>query len=185
MDWHNPMENQSCHEGRAFYSVTRKTMTARAWQFLLLCNGQEGKSYKNSILFKSKLEFGALNGGDYEGKSGLGGGGLVHVRSVDGIYSMVKLPGLVFRVSSNFQSRLGQFNIQIIKDNRSGCATGFGKVESGLTILRSVYYSCSYSETKVKDCGLVYTVIYSEYYQESLMEVFYQISLLYVGKSLN
>ncbi|XP_069180710.1 peptidyl-prolyl cis-trans isomerase-like [Procambarus clarkii] len=142
--------------GRVTIRLTPDTPLAR--QFVLLCTGQRGHTFRNTKLLRV-LDKGRpgewVEGGDYESNDGKGGAPLLP--DLQGQYRRSGQAGAV----GSWWRRPGdptsaQFFI-ITRDHQAGgqwpCV--FGDVVSGLDVVRAAVNHSDITEVTVVDCGVV------------------------------
>ncbi|XP_069193346.1 peptidyl-prolyl cis-trans isomerase-like [Procambarus clarkii] len=138
--------------GRVTIRLTPDTPLAR--QFVLLCTGQRGHTYRNTKLLRvvKKGQLGEwVVGGDYESNDGEGGAPLL--ADLQGQYQRSGRAGAVW---SWWDHRSAQFNITT-RDRQGGhqwpCV--FGDVVSGLDVVMAAVNHSDITEVTVVDCGVV------------------------------
>ncbi|XP_069180673.1 tripartite motif-containing protein 59-like [Procambarus clarkii] len=147
--------------GRVTIRLTPDTPLAR--QFVLLCTGQRGHTYRNTKLLRvvDKGRLGeCVGGGDYESNDGKGGAQLLP--DLQGQYRESGQAGAVWSWSVvAFFWRLGgpksaQFTITT-RDHQGGGQWPyvFGDVVSGLDVVRAAVNHSDITEVTVVDCGVV------------------------------
>ncbi|XP_069194021.1 uncharacterized protein [Procambarus clarkii] len=140
--------------GRVTIRLTPDTPLAR--QFVLLCTGQRGHTYRNTKLLevRDKGQPGeCVVGGDYERNDGKGGAPLL---SLGGFYRASGRSGAVGARYVPGRSRSAQFAITT-GDDQGGdrCPCVFGHVVSGLDVMRAAVNHSNITEVTVVDCGVV------------------------------
>ncbi|XP_069193347.1 peptidyl-prolyl cis-trans isomerase-like [Procambarus clarkii] len=131
--------------------------TPRARQFLLLCTGQRGHTYRNTKLFQvvDKGRPGErVRGGDYESNDGVGGAPLLP--DLQGQYRESGQAGAVLAWGGLRGPRCAQFAIAT-RDRQVGdrWSCVFGDVVSGLDVVRAAVNHSDITEVTVVDCGVV------------------------------
>lgn len=126
--------------------------TPRALQFMLLCTGRNGPSYAYTQLLEvyRECEPGErVSGGNYDGE---GGAAIIRGLPWGGVYSRPASAGIVFGWEDD--SIGGRFGI--LTRGNIGLYNGvFGKVVSGLDVLRSAVDLADITRVTVVDCGVV------------------------------
>ncbi|XP_069161662.1 tripartite motif-containing protein 59-like isoform X1 [Procambarus clarkii] len=139
--------------GRVTIRLTPDTPLAR--QFVLLCTGQRGHTYRNTKLLQvcyKGLPGEWVEGGDYESKDGWGGAPLLP--DLQGLYRRSGRAGAVWSLWGLGDPRCAQFVITT-RDSRVQCARVFGDVVSGLDVVRAAVNHSDIREVTVVDCGVV------------------------------
>ncbi|XP_069193773.1 tripartite motif-containing protein 5-like [Procambarus clarkii] len=141
--------------GRVTIRLTPDTPLAR--QFVLLCTGQRGHTYRNTKLLQvwRKGQPGeCVGGGDYESNDGEGGAPLLP--DLQGQYRKSARAGAVLARWSPESPRSAQFII-ITRDRQDGVhwSCVFGDVVSGLDVVRAAVNHSDITEVTVVDCGVV------------------------------
>ncbi|XP_069158971.1 peptidyl-prolyl cis-trans isomerase-like [Procambarus clarkii] len=141
--------------GRVTIRLTPDTPLAR--QFVLLCTGQRGHTYRNTKLLEvwHKGKPGEwVRGGDYERNDGEGGAPLLP--HLQGQYRESGRAGAVFSLYRPWGPRSAQFVI-ITRDCQDGgqFTDVFGDVVSGLDVVRAAVNHSDITEVTVVDCGVV------------------------------
>ncbi|XP_069163397.1 peptidyl-prolyl cis-trans isomerase-like [Procambarus clarkii] len=141
--------------GRVTIQLTPDTPLAR--QFVLLCTGQRGHTYRNTKLLQvwDKGEPGeCVRGGDYESNDGRGGAPLLP--DLQGQYRGSGQAGAVGAWYEPGDPTSAQFII-ITRDNQDGdqWSDVFGDVVSGLDVVRAAVNHSDITEVTVVDCGVV------------------------------
>ncbi|XP_045590636.1 uncharacterized protein [Procambarus clarkii] len=130
--------------------------TGLARQFVLLCTGQNGPTYRDSKLFNFQKNTSGkcLSGGDYEYNNGEGGASLV--ADLKGDYQFSSKAGSVMSWYGICSSKAAQFYINT-RNFAKGAQRGpvFGKVASGLNVLRAAVNQSNIKEVNIVDCGVV------------------------------
>ncbi|XP_069193638.1 uncharacterized protein [Procambarus clarkii] len=141
--------------GRVTIRLTPDTPLAR--QFVLLCTGQRGHTYRNTKLLRVEnkgqpVEW--VRGGDYESNDGKGGAPLLP--DLQGQYRRSGRAGAVCANGGPGGSRSAQFAI-ITRDRQDGVQWSdvFGDVVSGLDVVRAAVDHSNITEVTVVDCGVV------------------------------
>nr|XP_045590360.1 peptidyl-prolyl cis-trans isomerase B-like [Procambarus clarkii] len=141
--------------GRVTIRLTPDTLLAR--QFVLLCTGQRGHTYRNTKL----LRVGAkgqpeewVEGGDYESNDGEGGAPLLP--DLQGHYRGAGRAGAVCAWYDLGGPRSAQFVITTrdLQDD-DGWLYAFGDVVRGLDVVRAAVNHSDITEVTVVDCGVV------------------------------
>lgn len=139
-------------KGRVHIRLVPDTTLAR--QFVFLCSGELGHSYRNTKLFDVHLkgEPGEwICGGDYQYNSGDGGAALLP--DLRGNLQEPCLAGDVWAAGRLWRDRESQFGITT---RRGGSALDvFGHVESGLEVVKAAANYRHIKEVTVVDCGVV------------------------------
>ncbi|XP_069181109.1 peptidyl-prolyl cis-trans isomerase-like [Procambarus clarkii] len=141
--------------GRVTIRLTPDTPLAR--QFVLLCTGQRGHTYRNTKLFGvvDKGQPGErVRGGDYESNDGEGGASLLpHLQEQ---YRESDRAGAVCSRYGPGGPKSAQFAI-ITRDHQDGhqWARCIGDVVSGLDVVRAAVNHSDITEVTVVDCGVV------------------------------
>ncbi|XP_069193469.1 uncharacterized protein [Procambarus clarkii] len=141
--------------GRVTIRLTPDTPLAR--QFVLLCTGQRGHTYRNTKLLEvwDKGELGeSVVGGDYESNDGEGGTPLLP--DLQGEYRKSGRAGTVLAWGELGGPRSTQFII-ITRDLQDGYqwTDVFGEVVSGLDVVMAAVNHIDITEVTVVDCGVV------------------------------
>ncbi|XP_069176715.1 peptidyl-prolyl cis-trans isomerase-like [Procambarus clarkii] len=141
--------------GRVTIQLTPDTPLAR--QFVLLCTGQRGHTYRNTKLLEvwDKGHPGEwVEGGDYESNDGRGGASLLP--DLQGQYWRSGWAGAVFIWFEPGGPRGAQFSIST-RDRQDGRQWSgvFGDVVSGLDVVRAAVNHSDITEVTVVDCGVV------------------------------
>ncbi|XP_069191086.1 tripartite motif-containing protein 59 [Procambarus clarkii] len=139
--------------GRVTIRLTPDTPLAR--QFVLLCTGQRGHTYRNTKLLRvwDKGQPGErVVGGDYESNDGHGGAPLLS--DLQGQYRESGRAGVVR--SWREATMTAQFGITT-RDRQDSCQWlyVFGDVVSGLDVVRAAVNHSDITEVTVVDCGVV------------------------------
>ncbi|XP_064122086.1 E3 ubiquitin-protein ligase TRIM65-like isoform X1 [Macrobrachium nipponense] len=132
--------------------------TPRAKQFLYLCSGEKGPSYRGTHFFDSFRvgEPGEIvRGGDYENDDGTGGAAILEDIDVGGPYLQEAVEGLLVGAHIRQPERLGVFGIILTAYPFSKTDTGFGVVTNGIGTLKSVSRHKPISDVAIENCGLV------------------------------
>nr|XP_045586685.1 peptidyl-prolyl cis-trans isomerase-like [Procambarus clarkii] len=141
--------------GRVTIRLTPDTPLAR--QFVLLCTGQRGHTYRNTKLFQVgyKGQPGEhVMGGDYESNDGEGGASLLP--DLQGQYRWSGRAGAVWSWYRPGGPKSAQFTIAT-RDRQDGGQWSyvFGDVVSGLDVVRAAVNHSDITEVTVVDCGVV------------------------------
>ncbi|XP_069182310.1 peptidyl-prolyl cis-trans isomerase-like [Procambarus clarkii] len=141
--------------GRVTIRLTPDTPLAR--QFVLLCTGQRGHTYRNTKLLNVKYKGGPgeyVGGGDYESNDGKGGAPLLP--DLQGQYRESGQAGVVCAIGGPEGSRCAQFGITT-RDRQGGRQWPyvFGDVVNGLDVVRAAVNHSNIREVTVVDCGVV------------------------------
>nr|XP_045589066.1 uncharacterized protein LOC123751008 [Procambarus clarkii] len=141
--------------GRVTIRLTPDTPLAR--QFVLLCTGQRGHTYRNTKLLwvEDKGQPGeCVVGGDYESNDGKGGAPLLP--HLQGPYRESVRAGAVLCCDDPRGPRCAQFTITT-RDEQGGhqWPDVFGDVVSGLDVVRAAVNHSNITEVTVVDCGVV------------------------------
>ncbi|XP_069192070.1 tripartite motif-containing protein 59-like [Procambarus clarkii] len=141
--------------GRVTIRLTPDTPLAR--QFVLLCTGQRGHTYRNTKLLRvwDKGQPGeCVVGGDYESNDGWGGAPLLP--DLQGQYRESGRAGAVWARGGLFGPMHSQFIITT-RDRQDGrqWSDVFGDVVSGLDVVRAAVNHSDIKEVTVVDCGVV------------------------------
>ncbi|XP_069193463.1 E3 ubiquitin-protein ligase TRIM32-like [Procambarus clarkii] len=141
--------------GRVTIRLTPDTPLAR--QFVLLCTGQWGHTYRNTKLLWVcyKGEPGEwVKGGDYESNDGKGGAPMLP--DLQGRYRRSGQAGAVRALGGPRGPRCAQFIITT-RDLQGGgqWSRVFGDVVSGLDVVRAAVNHSDITEVTVVDCGVV------------------------------
>ncbi|XP_069182313.1 peptidyl-prolyl cis-trans isomerase-like [Procambarus clarkii] len=142
-------------KGRVTIRLTPDTPLAR--QFVLLCTGQRGHTYRNTKLLQvcDKGQPGEwVKGGDYESNDGAGGAPLLP--DLQGRYRESRRAGAVLCCDDLGGPRSAQFFITT-RDRQDGYLWShvFGDVVSGLDVVRAAVNHSDITEVTVVDCGVV------------------------------
>ncbi|XP_069181131.1 uncharacterized protein [Procambarus clarkii] len=141
--------------GRVTIRLTPDTPLAR--QFVLLCTGQRGHTYRNTKLlevwYKGEQRE-CVVGGDYESNDGKGGAPLLP--DLQGQYRESGRAGTVRARYQTWRPRSVQFAI-LTRDRQDGYQWPdvFGDVVSGLDVVRAAVNHSDITEVTVVDCGVV------------------------------
>ncbi|XP_069193505.1 tripartite motif-containing protein 5-like isoform X2 [Procambarus clarkii] len=141
--------------GRVTIRLTPDTPLAR--QFVLLCTGQRGHTYRNTKLLEvwDQGQPGEwVEGGDYESNDGEGGAPLLP--DLQGQYRESGQAGAVWARWRPGDPRSAQFTITT-RDRQDGYLWShvFGDVVSGLDVVRAAVNHSDIREVTVVDCGVV------------------------------
>ncbi|XP_069181310.1 uncharacterized protein [Procambarus clarkii] len=141
--------------GRVTIRLTPDTPLAR--QFVLLCTGQRGHTYRNTKLLQvmAKGQPGEyVEGGDYESNDGKGGAPLLS--DLQGQYRRSAWAGAVWAMGGQEGPRCAQFVITT-RDCQGDYQWSwvFGDVVSGLDVVRAAVNHSDITEVTVVDCGVV------------------------------
>ncbi|XP_069189657.1 uncharacterized protein [Procambarus clarkii] len=141
--------------GRVTIRLTPDTPLAR--QFVLLCTGQRGHTYRNTKLLRvvDKGQPGErVRGGDYESNDGKGGAPMLP--DLQGRYRRSGQAGAVRALGGLEGPRCAQFVITT-RDLPDGVqwSNVFGDVVSGLDVVRAAVNHSDITEVIVVDCGVV------------------------------
>ncbi|XP_069176625.1 peptidyl-prolyl cis-trans isomerase-like [Procambarus clarkii] len=141
--------------GRVTIRLTPDTLLAR--QFVLLCTGQRGHTYRNTKLLEvwDKGQPGKwVAGGDYESNDGKGGAPLLP--DLQGQYRESARAGAVWARGGPGDPRSAQFAITTwdLQDGDQWPDV-FGDVVSGLDVVRAAVNHSDITEVTVVDCGVV------------------------------
>ncbi|XP_069192283.1 uncharacterized protein [Procambarus clarkii] len=141
--------------GRVTIRLTPDTPLAR--QFVLLCTGQRGHTYRNTKLLQvwDKGEPGeCVRGGDYESNDGKGGAPLLP--DLQGQYRESGRAGAVWAWWGPGDPTSAQFAITTrdLQDGRQWSDV-LGDVVSGLDVVRAAVNHSDIKEVTVVDCGVV------------------------------
>ncbi|XP_069193148.1 peptidyl-prolyl cis-trans isomerase-like [Procambarus clarkii] len=140
--------------GRVTIRLTPDTPLAR--QFVLLCTGQRGHTYRNTKLlwvgYKGQPGE-CVVGGDYERNDGMGGAPLLP--DLQGQYRESGRAGAVRARWGPWGPRCAQFIITT-RDRQDGVQWPyvFGDVVSGLDVVRAAVNHSDITEVTVVDCGV-------------------------------
>nr|XP_045590885.1 peptidyl-prolyl cis-trans isomerase-like [Procambarus clarkii] len=129
--------------------------TPLATQFVLLCTGQRGHTYRNTKLLNVKYKGGPgkwVEGGDYESNDGWGGAPLLP--DLQGQYRESGRAGAVLSLWGLGGPWSAQFGI-ITRDDQEQWSDVFGDVVSGLDVVRAAVNHSDITEVTVVDCGVV------------------------------
>ncbi|XP_069193138.1 uncharacterized protein [Procambarus clarkii] len=139
--------------GRVTIRLTFDTPLAR--QFVMLCTGQRGPTYRNTKLLEvvnMDDPWECVVGGDYESNDGKGGASLLP--DLKGFYQASGRAGTVMDRFGG--SRGAQFVITTRDRQDGGRWSGvFGYVVSGLDVVRAAVNHSDITEVTVVDCGVV------------------------------
>ncbi|XP_069177532.1 peptidyl-prolyl cis-trans isomerase G-like [Procambarus clarkii] len=148
--------------GRVTIRLTPDTPLAR--QFVLLCTGQRGHTYRNTKLLQvwNKGQPGEwVAGGDYESNDGKGGASLLpdlqgQYRESGRAGAVVSRAGTVWSLWGPGSPSSAQFAITT-RDRQGGhhWSCVFGDVVSGLDVVRAAVNHSNIREVTVVDCGVV------------------------------
>ncbi|XP_069181135.1 peptidyl-prolyl cis-trans isomerase-like [Procambarus clarkii] len=141
--------------GRVTIRLTPDTPLAR--QFVLLCTGQRGHTYRNTKLLEmwcKGQQWERVIGGDYESNDGKGGASLLP--DLQGQYRESVRAGVVWSRYGPGDPRCALFVITT-KDRKDGHQWPyvFGDVVSGLDVVRAAVNHSDITEVTVVDCGVV------------------------------
>ncbi|XP_069193755.1 peptidyl-prolyl cis-trans isomerase-like [Procambarus clarkii] len=141
--------------GRVTIRLTPDTPLAR--QFVLLCTGQRGHTYRNTKLLEvwDKGQPGeCVGGGDYGSNDGKGGAPLLS--DLQGQYRRSDRAGAVLCWLAPGDPKSAQFTITT-RDLQGGKqrVNVFGDVVSGLDVVRAAVNHSNIREVTVVDCGVV------------------------------
>ncbi|XP_042233200.1 uncharacterized protein LOC121873623 isoform X2 [Homarus americanus] len=131
--------------------------TPRGRQFTLLCTGQRGHTYANTNFLKvcnKGREGECVVGGDYQYNDGKGGAPLLP--DLQGDYRVSGSAGDVGCCYGG-DTRGVQFSIST-RYRSSWLIEVFGKVESGLEVVKAAVNHSNIREVTVVDCGVVLTI---------------------------
>ncbi|XP_069181287.1 peptidyl-prolyl cis-trans isomerase-like [Procambarus clarkii] len=141
--------------GRVTIRLTPDTPLAR--QFVLLCTGQRGHTYRNTKLlqvWRKGQPWECVMGGDYESNDGKGGASLLP--DLQGQYRRSGQAGAVLCFDEPGGPTSAQFTITT--RDRQGSDQWFyvfGDVVSGLDVVRAAVNHSDITEVTVVDCGVV------------------------------
>nr|XP_045594620.1 uncharacterized protein LOC123755817 [Procambarus clarkii] len=147
--------------GRVTIGLTSHTRLAR--QFVLLCTGEQGHTYRNTKLLRvgNKGKPGeCVKGGDYESNDGKGGAPLpLEESGLQGQYQGSDEAGAVWGLDKPGGPRSAQFGITI-RDRKDGrqWPRVFGNVVSGMDVVRAAVHHRDITQVTVVDCGVVLTL---------------------------
>nr|XP_045586742.1 peptidyl-prolyl cis-trans isomerase-like [Procambarus clarkii] len=141
--------------GRVTIRLTPDTPLAR--QFVLLCTGQRGHTYRNTKLlevWEKGQPWEWVGGGDYESNDGEGGAPLLP--DLKGQYRKSDRAGAVLCLDDPGGPKSAQFIITT-GDRQVGdlWPDVFGDVVSGLDVVRAAVNHSDIREVTVVDCGVV------------------------------
>ncbi|XP_069192278.1 uncharacterized protein [Procambarus clarkii] len=141
--------------GRVTIRLTPDTPLAR--QFVLLCTGQRGHTYRNTKLLRvwnKGQPWECVVGGDYESNDGCGGAPLLP--DLQGQYRGSGQAGVVLAWGELGGPWSAQFVITT-RDRQDGVQwlNVFGDVVSGLDVVRAAVNHSDIREVTVVDCGVV------------------------------
>ncbi|KAG7158873.1 Peptidyl-prolyl cis-trans isomerase F-like 2 [Homarus americanus] len=133
----------------------------RATNFLHLCLGDRGPSYRNTLFLEvlnpdSPGE--RIKGGDYDYNNGRGGEGLLDDLERQEGYSMPMEAGLVTAGNPARKEQDSQFYICTEDDPDRNFACPFGRVESGLYVMKEAVWLVVTQQVWIRDCGVVVDV---------------------------
>ncbi|KAK7041981.1 hypothetical protein SK128_018293 [Halocaridina rubra] len=131
--------------------------TPRAKQFLALCSGEMGPSYRGTHFFDA-FRVGEpgeiIRGGDYENDDGTGGVAIVEDIEVGGVYLQDAIEGLLVGAHTRQPERLSVFGIILKAYPFRKTDTGFGVITNGIGTLKSVSRHKPITDVAVVNCGL-------------------------------
>ncbi|XP_069183412.1 tripartite motif-containing protein 59-like [Procambarus clarkii] len=141
--------------GRVTIQLTPDNPLAR--QFVLLCTGQRGHTFRNTKLLRVKYkgrQGECVGGGDYESNDGKGGAPLLP--DLQGQYRESGQAGAVLSFYRPWDPTSAQFAI-ITRDRQDGgqFIDVFGDVVSGLDVVRAAVNHSDITQVTVVDCGVV------------------------------
>nr|XP_045619570.1 peptidyl-prolyl cis-trans isomerase H-like [Procambarus clarkii] len=141
--------------GRVTIRLTPDTPLAR--QFVLLCTGQRGHTYRNTKLLgvmNKGQQWEYVVGGDYESNDGKGGAPLLP--HLQGQYWESGRAGTVACAWPRALDKRAQFIITT-RERQDGLKFSgvFGEVVSGLDVVRAAVNHTDIREVTVVDCGVV------------------------------
>ncbi|KAK3859850.1 hypothetical protein Pcinc_034062 [Petrolisthes cinctipes] len=129
--------------------IELKWDTSRAEQFVLLCTGERGHSYRNTRLFKKGEPGGYVMGGDYEHNNGKGGDSLLYHPYQE--YETSAFAGSVL-------SRDARFIITTTDREEGEWSYLIGDVVGGLEVVREALNLTDITQATVVDCGIMVPV---------------------------
>ncbi|KAK7067652.1 hypothetical protein SK128_020445 [Halocaridina rubra] len=141
--------------GRVYISLWGQLR--RANNFLLLCLGDRGHSFRLSKLFdvvNSDAPGERLQGGDYEYNNGRGGEALIDNLEFQGKYSMPMEMGMV-TAASGIRALDSQFYICTEEDLSRQFGCPFGRVTVGLPVLKEAVWLSGTTQVWIQDCGVM------------------------------
>lgn len=133
----------------------------RAVNFLHLCLGDRGPSYRDSAFLEvlnADCPGERIRGGDYESNNGYGGEALLDDLESEEGYSMPMEAGMVTAGAPNRKQLDSQFFICTEDDYDRRFACPFGRVVSGLPVMKEAVWLVVTKEVYVRDCGVVIEV---------------------------
>ncbi|MPC62049.1 Peptidyl-prolyl cis-trans isomerase B1 [Portunus trituberculatus] len=143
--------------GRVY--ITLQSHLHRAQQFLALCVGEKGPSYRNSLFHSVLRRSGTgegLLGGDYEGKAGKGGAAIFG--GVQGEEEVAKRCERGMVVRGNHRAEMAaQFCIMVRDGPRNKSVFPFGRVSKGISVVEEACRRPAMT-VGVAECGWVLPV---------------------------
>nr|XP_045597131.1 uncharacterized protein LOC123757498 isoform X2 [Procambarus clarkii] len=133
----------------------------RATNFLHLCLGDRGPSYKNTMFLEvlnADCPGERIKGGDFDYNNGRGGEALLEdLESQEG-YSMSMEAGMVTAGTPCRREQDSQFFICTEDDPDRNFACPFGRVVSGLYVMKEAVWLVVTKQVWIRDCGVVLDV---------------------------
>lgn len=143
-----------CGTGSVFIRINANTDLG--CQFVLLCTGERGPSYRNSHFFEviNKGRLGeCIYGGDYQYDNGSGGEA---IRTGKPKTEQFRRPGAGFLVGRwKDDARRAQFGITTKEWSMNMHEVVLGKVESGMSVVLAAVRKLHIRDVTVVDCGVV------------------------------
>lgn len=130
----------------------------RAMNFLHLCLGDRGPSFRDSMFLEvTNADFPGerIRGGDYECNNGRGGEALLDDLETEEGYSTPMEAGMVTAAGPNRKEVDSQFFICTEDDFDRRFACPFGRVVSGLPVMKEAVWLVMTKEIYIRDCGVV------------------------------
>ncbi|KAK8721309.1 hypothetical protein OTU49_012845 [Cherax quadricarinatus] len=130
----------------------------RASNFVHLCLGDRGPSYRNTMFLEvlnADSPGERIKGGDYDYNNGRGGEALVDDLENHEGYSMTMEAGMVTAGSPCRREQDSQFFICTEDDPHRNFTCPFGRVVSGLYVMKEAVWLVVTKQVWIKDCGLV------------------------------
>ncbi|XP_063883357.1 uncharacterized protein LOC135112661 [Scylla paramamosain] len=130
----------------------------RAMNFLHLCLGDRGPSFRDSMFLEvmnADCPGERIRGGDYECNNGRGGEALLDDLESEEGYSMPMEAGMITAGGPNRKEVGAQFFICTEDDFDRRFACPFGRVVSGLPIVKETVWLVMTKEVYIRECGVV------------------------------
>lgn len=143
--------------GRIYITLDGKMR--RAQQFIALCLGTLGPSYKGTKfdgVSEKDLPGEYIRGGDYQGRGGMGGEALMDNLEWGGSWSKPKKAGQVCGVGGELERKFGSlFAVCLRDDPKDTFRSPFGQVTKGLDVLEVATRHKPFNVVHISDCGVL------------------------------